>query len=413
MSGKFITKELLDESLIDNIHFKDKKIEWDSLSPDIVNMIKSNTSTPGSYNDNELRNRIIDLENGNIKTGNVFNKNIDKVNVSLLDSNLNNSYNESLKVKNKADISYVDNTFRKKSVPIIENDFDNNLQTKVNTIASNVTNIQGDYKYNATMVNDINTLKANVSSLNKDKMNVVDANNIFRRKDIAIQASDLESSIGNAISKINTISSSINSCVTTTDLLAYRRKDTKIGENDMDSSLLKIIKDSKAAAEGAESQIENVYQSKIQAKERQWISGVYGQLNAPSITENPNNDYKLKYITPYSFQHNAVVYCGTLTTTGDYSMAYALSWLYETVMHGTNNWYDAGNIKSIYGMSTLKNKIDQLITDVASLKTDVAGLKTDVADLKTDIADLKTDVADLKTDIASLKTDVAGLKTGV
>ena len=136
-----------------------------------------------------------------------------EVNVSLLDSNLNNSYNESLKVKNKADISYVDNTFRKKSVPIIENDFDNNLKTKVNTIASNVTNIQGDYKYNATMVNDINTLKANVSSLNKDKMNVVDANNIFRRKDIAIQASDLESSIGNAISKINTISSSINSLI--------------------------------------------------------------------------------------------------------------------------------------------------------------------------------------------------------
>ena len=59
-------------------------------------------------------------------------------------------------------------------------------------------------------------------------------------------------------------------------------------------------------------------------------------------------------------------------------MASALSWLYETVMHGTNNWYDAGNIKSIYGMSTLKNKIDQLITDVASLKTDVAGLKTGV-----------------------------------
>lgn len=358
MSGKFITKELLDESLIDNIHFKDKKIEWDSLSPDIVNMIKSSTSTPGSYNDNELRNRIINLENGNIKAGNVFNKNVDKVNVSLLDSNLKNSYNESLKVKDKADISYVDNTFRKKSVPIIENDFDNNLKTKVNTIASNVTNIQGDYKYNATMLNDINTLKANVSSLNKDKMNVVDANNIFRRKDIAIQASDLESSIGNAISKINTISSSINSCVTTNDLLAYRRKDTKIGENDMDSSLLKIIKDSKAAAEGVEAQIENVYQSKIQAGERQWISGVYGQLNAPSITENPNNDYKLKYITPYSFQHNAVAYCGTLTTTGDYSMASALSWLYETVMHGTNNWYDAGNIKSIYGMSTLKNKID-------------------------------------------------------
>ena len=406
MSGKFITKELLDESLIDNIHFKDKKIEWDSLSPDIVNMIKSGTSTPGSYNDNELRNRIINLENGNIKAGNVFNKNVDKVNVSLLDSNLKNSYNESLKVKDKADISYVDNTFRKKSVPIIENDFDNNLKTKVNTIASNVTNIQGDYKYNATMLNDINTLKANVSSLNKDKMNVVDANNIFRRKDIAIQASDLESSIGNAISKINTISSSINSCVTTNDLLAYRRKDTKIGENDMDSSLLKIIKDSKAAAEGVEAQIENVYQSKIQAGERQWISGVYGQLNAPSITENPNNDYKLKYITPYSFQHNAVAYCGTLTTTGDYSMASALSWLYETVMHGTNNWYDAGNIKSIYGMSTLKNKIDQLITDVASLKTDVAGLKTDVAGLK-------TDVAGLKTDVASLKTDVAGLKTGV
>ena len=39
---------------------------------------------------------------------------------------LKNSYNESLKVKDKADISYVDNTFRKKSVPIIENDFDNN-----------------------------------------------------------------------------------------------------------------------------------------------------------------------------------------------------------------------------------------------------------------------------------------------
>ena len=89
MSSKFITKELLDKSLIDNIHFKDKKIEWDSLSPDIVNMIKSNTSTPGSYNDNELRNRIINLENGNIKAGNVFNKNVDKVNVSLLDSKPN------------------------------------------------------------------------------------------------------------------------------------------------------------------------------------------------------------------------------------------------------------------------------------------------------------------------------------
>ena len=384
-SNKYITEELLDESLKKKLRFSADKVSWDDLNSEVASAIKSGTVAPGTYNDEELRNRIVELEEKSIVKGATINQ----VDTTLLDSDLTYAYNEALKVENKADKDSL-KLYREKSVPIYEADVDPGLQDKLNTMASGVANIQGDFKYNATMVDDIANLKNSVASLTNDKLNVDTANTSFRKKDIQISLADVDTSISVPISKISTMAGLSNEYITEDDLENYRKKTDAIGEDDLDQTLLKTIKDAKAATEGTAAQIVNVYNEEIQAVERGWVNTVYGQLNAPSTTENPSAEYKLKYITPYSLQHNAVNYCGTLATTGDYSMASTISWLYEAVMHGSSSWYDAGTTKTIYGLDAIKSKIDSLNNSISSLNSSISSLQSSVKSIETRLTALES-----------------------
>lgn len=54
----------LDDEVLKSLYPTSKKIGFDSLDPEVVTEIKNKTNTSGSsYNDTELRNRIIDIEN--------------------------------------------------------------------------------------------------------------------------------------------------------------------------------------------------------------------------------------------------------------------------------------------------------------------------------------------------------------
>lgn len=366
--NKYITEDLLDESLKEKL--KLDGVKWDDLDSEIVSAIKSGTAAPGTYNDEELRKRIAAIEDKAVVKGGIINK----VDTALLDDNLAYAYNEALKVKDKADKVSLD-SYREKTVPIYEADVDPGLQDKINTMASGVANIQGEFKYNSSMVEDIASLKNSVASLANDKLNANVANSSFRKKDIQITLSDVDASISVPISKIGTMTGLSNGYITESDLDNYRKKTDAIEEDDLDQTLLKTIKDAKAATEGTAAQIVNVYNEEIQAKERQWVCEVYGQLNAPSSTETPTSEYKIKYVTPYSLQHNAVNYCGTLTTTGEYSLASAISWLYETVMHGATDWYDAGQTKTIYGLDKIKSSIDSLNSSISSLQDSIQSIE--------------------------------------
>lgn len=64
-------------------------------------------------------------------------------------------------------------------------------------------------------------------------------------------------------------------------------------------------------------------------------------------------------------------------------------------------------------LSSLKDDVSVLKTDVASLKDDVAVLKTDVAGLKDDMLEVKADISSLRDDVSVLQTDMTSVKTDV
>ena len=93
----------LDEEVINYFLNKDTKIIYDYLAEDIISDIKNDSSDIG-YNDTELRNRIISLEDNNIDTSviqsNYYNKTetYSRSEIDLLISNNNELINKTKKL---------------------------------------------------------------------------------------------------------------------------------------------------------------------------------------------------------------------------------------------------------------------------------------------------------------------------
>ena len=131
----------LDEEVINYFLNKDTKIIYDYLAEDIISDIKNDSSDIG-YNDTELRNRIISLEDNKIDTSviqsNYYNKTetYSRSEIDLLISNNNELINQELNNKLSIENAQAEYLLKQDGV-ITENLLSNDLLLKVNARYNN------------------------------------------------------------------------------------------------------------------------------------------------------------------------------------------------------------------------------------------------------------------------------------
>jgi hypothetical protein len=219
-----IKKRDLDESLVLEINSKLSIITEDDLSPELRKKISSGGSGSGgsSYDDTNLRNRTIVLEKNKVdksELNNYFNKNTDKVNLSMLDSNLRPVFDSSLSA-----MLEMLNAYRRKNDKIQESDLSTTVQAKLNDkgnsgptdlspivqhlssvddkIATNTFNIETVTKNVSKLTSDID------SKINGSKQEILENNSILkqlvenaRQKNVSIKKDDLDFELNSIISR--------------------------------------------------------------------------------------------------------------------------------------------------------------------------------------------------------------------
>lgn len=167
----------LDQEVLNYFFKKENKIVYDNLSDDIITDIKNDTSGLG-YNDTELRNRIINLENNKLDKSEAENKYYSKNNTysnTEIDELIANNKEELLeKINGKMDIDEANNTFIFNQPGIITEDLlSGDLVLKVNARYENQrqTGNSGSSGSGITE-SDFNMLKTQVN------VNVTDIQNL-------------------------------------------------------------------------------------------------------------------------------------------------------------------------------------------------------------------------------------------
>lgn len=231
---KKITEQNLDDSLKRSLHFKYTKIGYDDLSPDIVTTIKSGSNAKTAYNDEELRNRIVRIENEkkgiaditeliNKNNENYFQKNevIDKIKELLA------------KTKREIDADITTKIpFRNKVID--ESMLSDDLQYKVNARYNNLFNTVEAKDPSAEFKNDLNALKQETKSLKEytKTLQSILQNNVIKKTDY-IAEGNLDASLR---TKIN------NKTVSNLDLEAFNPETRTIIETLVHSDIVQMGK---------------------------------------------------------------------------------------------------------------------------------------------------------------------------
>jgi predicted nucleic acid-binding Zn-ribbon protein len=321
-----IREHMLEEDYRKQIRKKDEKINLNDLDPGIVTVLTNINPGNNAYNDSELRNRIIKLENGKVTAGDVFVKGVDKVKPENLNGLTKQAYdwaNEVPSIKTgKADKSYVDTNFRNNAVPIIQGDFDPILFKKINDMQSELNTIKANFDAKNTLVSQLSTINTNISNLSTNKADLSYAENTYRKKSAQISLADTDASIQTPISKINSVLGQINSMASADDLAKnYRKTAVPIKMTDLDAGLQANINQAQKAATDFNSAAGAVFDSKFNSTGKSWIFGAYGE---PKLGTN-----KMNGLTPYAFALEVTNFCGTTGSSGAFTFASALSLLYQ------------------------------------------------------------------------------------
>jgi hypothetical protein len=217
----------LDDEVLRYLRAASDKVGFDQLSPDVVSEIKNHTGTSGaSYDDSELRKRIVTVENSMVtKTSadSLYATKKDYDTSKVVDSKIDKA-----KVSIQNDISNIDKNFIPKEPGAITEDLlSTELKNKVNAHGSSSSSgDSGNTGSNA----DVDELKVQVSRNSYDITgikNTINTNVYLKSSPIAIE--DLDD---NTRSLINNA----------------RQNTTLIGINDLDESLKNRI-DQQATAE--------------------------------------------------------------------------------------------------------------------------------------------------------------------
>ena len=205
MKNNLITVNHLDPSLKNILRFTSGKIQYDDLAKDVVNAIK-NSGAQGktAYDDAELRNRIINIEQTILTkeaASNIYSTKKDVVTSDTINQRIANANAETKNELQKEISGYIKN----KNKVIDESMLSDDLVYKINERYKN-TNNDTDSKVN-TIEDDIRSLRSSVQK-NTDNISLTNSqlgNYITRSEKISknMLESDILDAINNPIEKGN------------------------------------------------------------------------------------------------------------------------------------------------------------------------------------------------------------------
>ena len=220
-----IKKHMLDNQLreeidsmakTEDVRAKADAITLDDLDPDVRTRILNNPVSPNAYDDTDLRNRVITLENVKMDAANAFNKNTDVVTRDMLNADLQQVTDAARAVNNKIDASIVENGYRQLSVPIAETDMSEEFRDKFTAMIQKVNNVSLDSANVTGIADEIARLQRDIVSLSQNVLTVSVANASYRLKNEPISINELTSDIQETI---NGIASPLAGLITLISLL--------------------------------------------------------------------------------------------------------------------------------------------------------------------------------------------------
>lgn len=443
-SPKMITKELLDPSLIEELNNKaditasrqkSDNISEDDLSAELRKKIQSwGVGNPGAYDDTEIRNRVVAIENDYASKSKAFDKTVEKVDYNLLENSIQKSIDK-IKV-NEDNIKTLTNTapnkdsVRMKSDIIHMIDLSADLRNKITTSYSYYQSVIPSG--NNIQAMDLPTINASLTKLNNTKANKNELNN-YRDKKTLIAKTDLTNELADSINNGEKAYEGLKDKADNSILENYRKTANPIEEKDLDVALAGKIKAGNDAATNLTGVISSVVASECDTMhseiKQKDIGNVYNQSFLPITYQRQVNDTKVdtteqdKYdiIDILNWLHNYI--CGDqykkITAETQKAICQsesieqsthvdAAGESYYGVSYGLFTYADVSNyiFKKI---SAINEKLSDKSLDVSSLSKSITEMKKDIADLTTEVENIKTDITDIKTDISTIKTTVSGL----
>ena len=251
-----------------NVRFKNDKIRMDDLASDIVNKINAWGAPAGSsYNDTELRNRIVALENNQIPKANVFNKTSNVVTKDLLDGALKGIIDLVPQLNSK--IQNLENGKLDKSQLHAE-------KIQISHLADDVVDkINAAYAYYLSSlpsgdVGNISSTADIINAIKALKNTKADKSEIdgFRKKSEKILISDMETGAANAINSAATIQQEVQKKADRVALNDYRRKSDKISTGDFTPDVANVIQKSKEFMQDFNTAIDSSVTTKLDSARR-------------------------------------------------------------------------------------------------------------------------------------------------
>jgi len=311
---KKISANLFEEELADNLNnlknvrFKDDKIKMDDLSSDIVNKINAWGAPAGSsYNDSELRNRIVALENNQVPKADVFNKASNVVTKDLLDNALKSVVDLVPNLSNR--IQSLENSKLDKSQLHAEkiqiNHLADDVVDKINAayayyLSSLPSGDVGNISSTADILNAIKTLR----NTKADKSEITG----FRRKDEKVLISDMEASAATAINAAVSTQQEVQKKADRVTLNDYRRKSDKISTGDFTPDVANVIQKSKEFMQDFNAAIDSSVNSKLDSVRSKLTNdeigskyllldkNVYYSVSNPPVGDNQGLPYRRQVV---------------------------------------------------------------------------------------------------------------------
>jgi len=419
-----IREHMLEPDFRKKIRLNDKLIGLDDLTPEIRKKITNIALNEGTaYDDNELRERITNLENGGTTLGEVFVKDLDKVSRKDLDYNAQVAYDRANEVpelqEKKADKEYVDENFRKKAIPVIQGDFDPLLQKKLNDMQANLNSIMANFDSNSGAVTSVQALEEAVKNLSTTKVEKTYVDKTFRKAIDQISLSDVDSTIAEPVNSIPQMQKKLDDAAMLSDLENYRPKADQIRMEDMTNDLRDKLKKVFDSADDAKKAAEESFKENFDSYGITQILDRYGDLICTDpvnphviagVDQMSDMERKFKGIYPFSLAVNITKYIGTYgigesnPLGGRMSFSGAINYLYDLIMKTSGD-------ESPFGLflNSGKKDIKKLRDELDALTETVETMQGDIEDLQTENTALKERVKKLE-DSSSSGSDSGGKK---
>ena len=220
------------------------QIHMDQLDSSLKTLLKNiGDASRGvvSYDDSELRNRVISLEKNSAVKSQAFNKSSDKLTKAMLDTEMQSiiddmqDFSDALSTKlNKVD---ADNKYRAKDEKLQLTDFSEEYQQNLKNIINKVNALNTEFGGLTFVGNDIENLKRIISDLPNTAITKDFGDARYRLNTDKLNTSDFNDTLRPAFQALELNYNKLNNLVSANDLNRYRRNDDIISMSDLDNSI--------------------------------------------------------------------------------------------------------------------------------------------------------------------------------